>query len=93
VFAGKSSTTDRPASSSVTISVAHHLAQAAGVADIVLDRLLLILVETGEPSIFADPNRARAHRQPGGERRFSGGDLAADHVERRACSVSRFVHR
>ena len=54
-----------------------------GVAHIVVDRLLLVLVEAGEPGILADQERGRPRRELGGERRFSGGDLAADHVERR----------
>jgi len=60
--------------------VAHRLAQSTRIAHIILERLLLILVETGEPRIFDNANRARTRRQPGRERRLSGGNLAADHV-------------
>ena len=75
---------DRQAGAQQRLDMAtHHLAQAARVAGVLGHRALFVAVERGQPDVLADQDRVGRVGQAPGQRRLAGGDLAANHMQRR----------
>lgn len=61
----------------------HPMAEASRIAHIVGKACLFAGIEPGKPLILGHDDGVRKGGESGGERRFSGGDLAAQEMQRR----------